>query len=123
MIVLKVLGNLFSIIFAALVGNWVGGQIRFLLTGDPVQTIRFEFTTQKGREISNFPVTTKFYPALLISLISKPRWLYSLLGGVFTGLLLDDRIEAYFIERVIEPQIIDRVLESHSMGNIEEEQA
>jgi hypothetical protein len=120
MVIFQAMGNLIGIIIAALIGNWVGGQIRFLLTGEPVQTIRFELTTHKGREISNFPVITKFYPALLISLIGKPRWLYSFIGGILMGVVLDDRFETCFIERVIEPLIIDRVLEDQNMKNIDE---
>ena len=110
MVIFRFLLNLLSVIGSAFVGNWIGGQIRYYLTGEQVQTIRFEFTTKKGRKMSNFPVTTKFYPALLISLLGKPRWLYALISGILTGVFVDDCLEEYVLERVIEPLVIDRVL-------------
>jgi hypothetical protein len=88
---------------AAITGNWVGGQIRHSLTGESVQTINFTFVTENGRKMSNFPVATKFYPALLFSLIGKPRWLFAFLGGVLTGGLVDDRYESLWLEWFIEP--------------------
>lgn len=95
---------------AALVGNWLGGQIRHSLTGESLQTISFTFVTEKGRKMSNFPVATKFYPALLFSLIGKPRWLFAFLGGVLTGGLVDDRYERLWLERFVEPLIVDSVV-------------
>jgi hypothetical protein len=87
---LRVLPKLISTMGAALVGNWLGGQIRSTLTGQPVQSIRFEYTTTDGKVVRNIPVVTKFYPALLFAWLGKPRWLYAFLGGCVTGALVDE---------------------------------
>ena len=94
---------------ATLLGNWVGGLLRFLLTGKEVQSIQFKFTTQKGRQMTNSPVASKFYPGLLFAFFGKPRWLFGFLGGVLTGSLVPDYLELFWLERVIEPLIVDRV--------------
>ena len=111
-VVLRYVFNIFSSSLATLIGNWIGGQLRYYLTGENLQTIRFEYTTNKGRRLTNSPVATKFYPGLLFSLVGKPRWLFALIGGVLAGGLIPDWFEHYWLERVIEPLIIDRVLES-----------
>lgn len=89
-----------SITAAALAGNWLGGQIRSLLTGQEAQSLRFHFVNEQGKEISNFPVATKFYPAVGAAGIGKPRWLYALLGGVLAGVVIDDRYERCLWERM-----------------------
>jgi hypothetical protein len=99
-----------STFFAAQAGVWIGGQIHFQLTGQNVQTFRFQHTTAKGRKLDNYPIATKLYPALIFSLIGKPRWLFALLGGVSIGIVMDDRYEEIWLERVIEPMVIDRLL-------------
>ena len=88
-----------SLIIAVLAGNWLGGEIRSNLTGEPVQSLRFRYTTPEGRTISNMPVVTKFYPALLIGLLRKPHRLRAFLGGVATGALVDDRLERLLWKR------------------------
>ena len=106
MIVLRILFNIVSVIGAALAGNWLGGEIRSLLTGESVQSIRFQHITPGGREISNIPVITKFYPALLFGLLGNPRWAYTLLGGMVTGWLIDDDYERLLwkqLEKILPP--------------------
>ena len=107
--ILRILGSFLEILTATLLGNWVGGQIRSFLTGEPVQTLQFKYQTKHGRTITNTPVATKLYPGMLFALIGKPRWAYALLGGLLTGAFIPDRFEQYWLERVIEPLIIDRV--------------
>jgi hypothetical protein len=99
MFVVRMLVKPISLVFAVLAGNWLGGKIRSRLTGQPVQSIRFQYTTPEGRTVSNMPVVTKFYPALFIGLLRKPRWLRAFLAGVATGALLDDRLEHLLWER------------------------
>jgi hypothetical protein len=99
MFVVRMLAKPISLIVAVLAGNWLGGAIRSSLTGEPVQSIRFQYTTTEGRTISNMPVVTKFYPALLIGLLRKPHRLRAFLGGVATGALVDDRVERLLWER------------------------
>ena len=67
----------------ALAGNWVGGMIRTSLTGEEAHSIRFRHITVQGQTITNTPVVTKFYPAVLAARLGKPRWLYALCDGVF----------------------------------------
>jgi hypothetical protein len=107
--ILRFMVNGISVPLATLLGNWIGGQVRFYLTGEQVQTIQFEYETQKGRKMKNAPVTTKFFPGLLFSFMGKPRWLFALIGGVLAGGLIPDRFEHYWLEQVIEPLLVDRV--------------
>ena len=97
---------------ATLLGNWLGGQFRFYLTGEQLQTIQFKYTSQKGNTFTNAPVATKFYPGLMRALIGKPRWFFALLGGLFAGGLVPDEWEHLWLERVIEPMIVERVLKT-----------
>ena len=99
MFLFQILAKPISLIIAVLAGNWLGGALRSRLTGEPVQSIRFRYTTPEGRTISNMPVVTKFYPALLIGLLRKPHRLRAFLGGVATGSLVDDRVERLLWER------------------------
>jgi len=91
--VLRFLLKACSVVVAALVGNWVGGKMRTSLTGEEVQSIRFRHTTAQGQTITNAPVVTKFYPAVVASRLGKPRWLYAFCGGVLAGGLISDRYE------------------------------
>ena len=111
--------RIIATVLAAHAGNWIGGQIKFQLTGKPVQTIRFQHTTAKGRKLDNYPVATKLYPTLLISLFGKPRWIFVLLGGILVGFFMDDRYEEMWLERVIEPMFIDRLLGDKAMESEE----
>ena len=93
MAVLNMLFEVVSVMLAALAGNWVGGQIRSGLTGQPVQSICFQYTTADGRTVRNIPVVTKFYPALFIGLLGKPRWLCAFIAGCAMGGWVGDRYE------------------------------
>ena len=107
--IIRFVFGLLATIAAAFTGNWIGGQLRFILTGQTTQTIHFVHTTDKGQKLDNYPVATKFYPALLCAFLGKPRWLFVFLGGTLTGLLVDDKYEAIWLERVIVPLIVDRI--------------
>lgn len=96
---LHLLIKICSVITAALAGNWLGGQIRSLWTGQEVQSIRFHYTNQEGKNVSNFPVATKFYPGVMGAAIGKPRWLYTFLAGILAGALVDDTYERHFLEK------------------------
>jgi hypothetical protein len=108
--ILRFTFNLFLVPLAALLGNYLGGQLRFVLTGEKVQTVQFEYTSQKGRTFKNSPVASKFYPALLFAWLGKPRWVYAFLGGLAAGAMMPEEFEHVWLERVIEPLFIDRVL-------------
>ena len=108
--------NFLAVPVAALAGNWLGGQARFYLTGERLQTVQFRYTSQKGRTFSNAPVATKFYPGVLFSMLGKPRWLFALIGGTLAGGLVPDHWEHLWLEYVIEPVIVDRVLGETGKG-------
>ncbi|MBN2392231.1 MAG: hypothetical protein JXR84_16000 [Anaerolineae bacterium] len=112
MFILRVLVKPISVIIAVLAGNWLGGALRSRLTGEPVQSLRFRYTTPEGRTISNIPVVTKFYPALLIGLLHKPHSLRAFLAGVAAGALVDDRAERLLWER------FEKVLLSGNTGGL-----
>jgi len=96
---------------AALFGNWLGGQLRFSLTGERPQTLQFRYTSQKGRTITNTPVATKFFPGIAFGMVGKPRWLFALIGGLLAGGLVPDYWERFWLERVFESALVDRMLE------------
>lgn len=107
---MKIFRNLFGFLVvpvAALVGNWVGGQIRLRLTGESIAAIHFVHTTANGLHMDNYPVNTKFFPALLFALIGRPRALFAFLGGILASLWIDDKYEAIFLERVIVPLVVN----------------
>ena len=99
--VLRFLLNGCSVVAAVLAGNWVGGRMCYLLTGQNTQSIRSSYTNEQGVTISSVPVATKFWPAVVASWLGKPRWLYAFLGGVLAGALVDDRYEHLLLERIL----------------------
>lgn len=101
--------RIISTSLAVIAGNWFGGLIRYILTGEKVHSIQFKYTTAKGREMTNSPVATKFFPGLFFAFLGKPRWFFAFIGGTLTGSLVPDVLEALWLERVVEPLIIDRV--------------
>ncbi len=84
---------------AAFAGNYLGGVLRYLLTGSRVQSVQFKYETQSGKKIINTPVITKFYPALFFGLLGKPVWLFVFIGGIYTGALMPERFEKAFWDR------------------------
>jgi hypothetical protein len=67
------------------------------------------FISEKGRKMGNFPVGTKLYPALLFSIIGKPRWLFAFIGRILLGGLVNDRYERLWLERFVEPLIVYKI--------------
>ena len=108
--IIRVLFGLLVVPIAALAGNWVGGQIRFRLSGERTVTLHYVHTTASGMRMDNYPVNTKFFPAFLFALFGRPRWLFAFLGGILASLWIDDQYEAIFLERVIVPLIVNPAL-------------
>lgn len=75
--------------------------MRYLLTGQSVHSIRSCYTNEQGVTISNVPVATKFYPAVIASWLGKPRWLYAFLGGILAGGLVDDHYKRLLVEWIV----------------------
>ena len=98
-----------SVPLATFAGMLIGGKLRFILTGEEPQVLQFKFMTKDGRAMTNTPVATKFYPGMMVALIGKPRWFFALVGGIITGALISDQLEKYWLERIIEPLIVDRI--------------
>lgn len=88
-----------SLVAAVLAGIWTGGQIRASQTGRPVNALISEFEIG-DRRYRNFPPITRFYPALLLALKSRPRPLWGFLWGLLAGWLLDDRFERVLLPRL-----------------------
>lgn len=103
--IFRIIFGLVSAIAAAWAGNWIGGQLRYLLTGERTQSLHFVHTASDGKKIDNYPVITKFYPGLLLGLAGRPRWLTALLGGTIAGLFVDDKYEAMLLEHFIAPLV------------------
>ena len=104
---IKPIGNAIGVVCAAAAGTWVGAQLRSTLTGDEVQSLRIRHTTAQGHTITNTPVATQFYPALLAAGLGRPRWLYAFIGGVAVAALWGDRLEHQLCEK-----LVDRLMSS-----------
>ena len=105
--IFRLIFGFLSVLVAALAGNWIGGLIRFRHTGENTATIHYVHTTAGGIHMDNYPVNTKFFPALLFALLGRLRWLFAFLGGILASLWIDDRYEAIFLERIIVPLIVN----------------
>ncbi len=90
--------DLFKIANAVFAGLWIGGTARQMLTGQPTSIWQHRHVTERGTTMTNFPVITKFWPAFLLSLLGRPRWLAGLLGGILAGALVDDSYEDAVLE-------------------------
>jgi hypothetical protein len=95
---LKFLSNLALVPAAVLAGNWVGAQIRYIFSGQRTYALQSEYTSPTGMQMRNMPVITKFYPGLLLTLFGKPRWFFGFLGGLLTGIFVDDQLENLALE-------------------------
>jgi hypothetical protein len=108
--ILRLIFGFLTVPAAALVGNWMGGQIHFKITGESIAAIHYVHTTVNGLRMDNYPVNTKFFPALLFALLGRPRWLFAFLGGLLASLWIDDRYEAIILDRVIVPLIVNPII-------------
>lgn len=97
--VIQILSQVISIFVSALVGNWIGGQIRSERTGQPVDTLITEFEVGEHR-YRNFPSILRFYPAVLFAAVAKPRWIWALAGGIMAGLVVDERYEKALLSQL-----------------------
>ncbi|HEX6386067.1 MAG TPA: hypothetical protein VF177_15460 [Anaerolineae bacterium] len=92
--ILRFLGSTISVLAAAVTGNWLGSQLRFLVLGEPGHQMRFSHTTLEGDTmIAINPTFTNLIPALLAAFIGRPRWLYALAAGIAASAFIGDRYE------------------------------
>ena len=90
---------------AALLGNWVGAQLRTLITGEQTQSIHFKYKDEKGTTFKSMPISTKLYPAWLVALLGQPRWLFALGAGIVTGFAVPDELEARLLRLILKATI------------------
>lgn len=80
---------------AALLGNWVGEQLRIILT-DTVPDRRLSFVQQDEAgeiTIAANPLLSNFVPAFLLGLLAKRHGFWAFVGGVAASGLLGDQYE------------------------------
>lgn len=86
--------NLIGVFMAALAGNWAGGQLRALVTGEKGRTMRFLHTDEQGETTVGANVAlSSFIPALLAGTLFKPRLLSAFFAGIAASAVLGDRLE------------------------------
>jgi hypothetical protein len=94
---LKFILTPFSVLAAALLGNWVGSRWRAQATGGSVHELALIHKDANG----GYPIPvnlliTNFLPALLASLLGRPAWLMAFVGGTLASRLLGDEYEDQF---------------------------
>jgi hypothetical protein len=91
--------NLFSILAAALAGNWVGEQLRYILTGERDHELRLVQTQESGENFIGInPLLTNLVPGVAAGLLERPSWFFAFLGGALASALLGSRYEEQFSE-------------------------
>jgi hypothetical protein len=91
---IRLIASIVSTLTAALLGNWLGDQLRCRITGEAGHQWRFAHTGSQGEtQIAINPVLTNFIPALLLGLLLRPGWLWAFLGGAAISGLVGDRFE------------------------------
>jgi len=92
MIVLRFFGTVALVILAAIAGNWLGGQIRMVVSEEPVEPEVLVKRDEEGHLSVNVrTIEASILPAILAAFIGKPRWLFAFLGGlIYSGLFDKD---------------------------------
>lgn len=86
--------RIFSILLAALAGNYAGDKLRMQLTGEPGHQLEFVHHDEHGNTfIAANLLLSNFLPALLLALIVRPRIVFAFLGGMVSSFFLGDRFE------------------------------
>jgi len=88
------------VIAAGLFGNWLGAKSRQLLTGEKTAGILIRHVDERQVKYTSLPVWTNFLPALLLSRVARPRWLFAFMGGFGASLIMGDRIYRRLLERI-----------------------
>jgi hypothetical protein len=90
---LRWLLNFLKVIGAALAGNWIGAQLHTRITGEHASGVVYRYTDEQGLTYQNIPVSSNFTPAVLLSFLGKPGWVFAFLGGLLMSLVFGDRLE------------------------------
>jgi hypothetical protein len=80
---------------AALMGNWIGSQMRAKANGGQAKPIGMMQTSSDGRTTIALNVTlTNFIPALLLGMLSgRPKSVYAFVSGAVISALVGDTYE------------------------------
>ncbi len=101
MTVLKGIGTTLSVVAGALVGNWVGEQLRSVVTGQEGHRLGVVHTDSAGGHVIALnPVITNLVPAVAVSVLGKPHWLWALVAGAAASSLLGDQFEEPLIDAI-----------------------
>lgn len=94
--ILRLLAAAFVSALAALMGNWVGEQLRIILTDTvPDHPLSFVHQDEAGEiTLAANPLLSNFVPAFLLGLVKRRHGLWAFIGGVAASSLLGDRYEA-----------------------------
>jgi len=99
MSIIRFFAGLFGIFAAAVLGNWVGDQLRARATGEKGHQFQVSHPSPDGdTTIAVKPNLTNFGPALLAGVLLRPHVAWSFLGGVLASGLLGERYENTTIE-------------------------
>ena len=91
----KIIGMLF-LAGAALLGNWIGSQVRARANGTEAKPVGLMQTTSDGRTMVALNVTlTNFIPALLLGMLSgRPKSVFAFVSGAVISALVGDTYES-----------------------------
>jgi hypothetical protein len=92
---LRKTGGLLIVAGAALVGNWVGDNLRAVTSGEPGHQLSMLHTNAEGHTVVGLNLAlTNFIPTLLLALLAgKPRALYAFVCGAIVSALIGDGYE------------------------------
>ncbi len=89
MAIFKFFARFVGIIAAALVGNWVGDQLRARATGEKGHQFQVTHPSPDGETtIAVNPNLTNVGPALVAGILLRPHFAWAFLGGVLASGLL-----------------------------------
>ncbi len=92
-----------------LVGIWIGCRVREAMTGKPAYAFVFQYVNEAdGRSYRSVPVSTKLWPALLLTWMGKWQPVNGLLAGLVVGGALDDRFEAAWVRWILSRTQVSR---------------
>ncbi len=92
MLIVRWLFNLLSLVGATLAGVWLGEQVR--------PAASWQAATDGRAGLRGALVLTNVVPALLVGLLTKPRWLFGMLAGFGLSALIGDRLERPLLEQL-----------------------
>lgn len=90
----------FKLVFvsvAAMLGNFVGYQMREQMLGEAGPDLRFYQRNDEGEvTIAVNPILTNFLPTLLIGMVARPGILMAFIAGAAIGAVVGDKYEDRF---------------------------